>query len=89
MFTAYFQPPRPKTKGSLLFYFLKLYNFGFYEIFVGSAGSELQHPWISKIKCEPSIGEQGWWWCYPSRKKIMTPTPSEMAFAPLPRFRAF
>ena len=56
MFAANFQPSypsRPKTKGSLLFYFLKLYNFGFYEIFVGSTGSELQHPWISKIRCEP------------------------------------
>ena len=55
MFAAYFQPPwpsRPKTKGSLLFYFLKLYNFGFKEFFVGSTGSELQHPWISKIRCE-------------------------------------
>ena len=44
MFVAYFQPSwpsRPKTKGLLLFYFLKLYNFGFYEIFVGSTGSEL------------------------------------------------
>ena len=46
MFVAYFQPSwpsRPKTKGPLLFYFLKLYNFGFYEIFVGSTGSELHH----------------------------------------------
>ena len=46
MFAANFQPSwpsRPKTKGLLLFYFLKLYNFGFYEIFVGSTGSELQH----------------------------------------------
>ena len=37
MFAAYFQPPwpsRPKTKGSFLFYFLKLYNFGFKEIVV-------------------------------------------------------
>ena len=47
MFAAYFQPSwplRPKTKGILLFYFLKLYNFGFFEIFVGSTSSELQHP---------------------------------------------
>ena len=28
----------------LLFYFLKLYNFGFYEIFVGCTSSEQQHP---------------------------------------------
>ena len=56
MFAAYFQPSwpsRPQTKGKLLFYFLKLYNFGFYAIFVGSTSSELQHPWISKISCEP------------------------------------
>ena len=46
-------PSRPKTKGLLLFYFLRLYNFGFYEIFVESTSSELQHPWISKISCEP------------------------------------
>ena len=47
MFAAYLQPSwpsRPQTKGTLLFYFLKLYNFGFYEIFVGSTGSEVQHP---------------------------------------------
>ena len=42
-----------KTKGLLLFYFLKLYNFGLNEIFVGSTSSELQHQWISKIRCEP------------------------------------
>ena len=48
-----FWPSRPKTKGPLLFYFLRLYNFGFYEIFVESTSSELQHPWISKISCEP------------------------------------
>ena len=56
MFAAYFQPSwpsRPKTNVTLLYYFLKLYNFGFYKIFVGSTGSELQHPWISKIRCEP------------------------------------
>ena len=40
-------------KGTLLFYFLKLYNFSLNEIFVGSTGSELQHPWIAKIMCEP------------------------------------
>ena len=56
MFAADFQPSwpsRPQTKGTLLFYFLKLYNFGFYEVFVGSTSSELQHPWISKIRCKP------------------------------------
>ena len=56
MFAANFQPSwpsRPQTKGILLFCFLKLYNFGFYEIFVGSTGSEVQHPWILKIRCEP------------------------------------
>ena len=56
MFAANLQPSwpsRPKTKGPLLFYFLRLYNFGFYEIFVESTSSELQHPWISKISCEP------------------------------------
>ena len=43
MFAAYFQPSwpsRPKAKGTLLCYFLKLYNFGFYDIFVGSTSSE-------------------------------------------------
>ena len=52
MLAAYFQPSwpsRPKTKGTLLSYFLKLYNFGFFVIFVGSTSSEVQHPWISKI----------------------------------------
>ena len=34
-------------------YFLKLYNFGLNDIFVGSTISELQHPWISKITKEP------------------------------------
>ena len=56
MFAATLQPSwpsRPKTNVTLLFYFLKLYNFGFYEIVVGSTGSELQHPWISKIRWEP------------------------------------
>ena len=56
MFAANLQPSwpsRPQTKGTLLFYFLKLYNFGFDEIFEGSTSSELQHPWISKIRCEP------------------------------------
>ena len=53
MFAANLQPSWPRTKGTLLFYFLKLYNFGFYEIFVGSTSSELQHPWISKIRCKP------------------------------------
>ena len=42
-----------KTNVTLLFYFLKLYNFGLNEIFVGSTSSELQHPWISKITTEP------------------------------------
>ena len=40
---------RLKTNVNLSFYFLKLYNFGFYELFVGSTTSEQQHPWISKI----------------------------------------
>ena len=56
MFAATLQPSwpsRPQTKGTLLFYFLKLYNFVFNEIFVGSTSSELQHPWISKITTEP------------------------------------
>ena len=56
MFAATLQPSwpsRPQTKGTLLFYFLKLYNFVFYEIFVGSTSSEVQHPWISKITTEP------------------------------------
>ena len=56
MFAATLQPSwpsRPKTNVILLFYFLKLYNLDFYEIFVGSTSSELQHPWISKIRCEP------------------------------------
>ena len=38
MFTAYFKPSwpsRPKTNVTLLFYFLKLYNFGFLWIFYG------------------------------------------------------
>ena len=51
MFAATLQPSwpsRPQTNGTLLFYFLKLYNFVFYEIFVGSTSSEVQHPWISK-----------------------------------------
>ena len=55
MFVATLQPSwpsRPKTNVTLLFYFLKLYNFGLNEIFVGSTSSELQHPWISKISCE-------------------------------------
>ena len=49
MFAANFQPSepsRPKTKGLLIFYFLKLYNFGFYEIFVGSTGSELPRGYL-------------------------------------------
>ena len=53
MFAATLQPlwpSRPKTIVTLLFYFLKLYNFGLNEIFVGSTSSEVQHPWISKIK---------------------------------------
>ena len=37
-------PSRLKTNVSLLFYFLKLYNFGFNEIFVGSTSSELHYP---------------------------------------------
>ena len=56
MFAATLQPLwplRPKTNVTLLFYFLKLYNFGLNEIFVGSTSSELQHPWISKITTEP------------------------------------
>ena len=47
MFAATLQPSwpsRPQTKGTLLFYFLKLYNFVFYEIFVGSTSSEVQQP---------------------------------------------
>ena len=51
MFAAYLVQPswpsRPKTKGTLL-NFLKLYNFGFYVIFVGSTSSEVQHPWSQK-----------------------------------------
>ena len=56
MFAATFQPSwplRPKSNVILLFYSLKLYNFGLNEIFVGSTSSELQHPWISKIMTEP------------------------------------
>ena len=56
MFAATLQPSwpsRPKTDVTSLFYFLKLYNFGLNEIFVGSTISELQHPWISKITTEP------------------------------------
>ena len=48
MFAATLQhswPSRPKTNVTLvLFYFLKLYNFGLNEIFVGSTSSEPQHP---------------------------------------------
>ena len=47
MFAADFQPSwpsRPQTKGTLLFYFLKLYNFGFDEIFVGLTSSEVIAP---------------------------------------------
>ena len=43
MFAADLQPSwpsRPKTNITLLFYFLKLYNFGLNEIFVGSTSSE-------------------------------------------------
>ena len=43
MFAAGFQPSWPsrlKTNATLLFYFLKLYRFDFYEIFVGSTSSE-------------------------------------------------
>ena len=61
MFAADFQPSwpsRPQTKGTLLFYFLKLYNFGFDEIFVGLTSSEVQHPWISKIRCEPKKSQK-------------------------------
>ena len=61
MFAAYFQPSwpsRPKTNVTLLFYFLKLYNSGLNEIFVGSTSSELQHPWISKITTEPKKKSQ-------------------------------
>ena len=56
MFAATLQPSwpsRPKTNVTLLFYFLKLYNFGVNGIFVGLTSSELQHPWISKIMTEP------------------------------------
>ena len=56
MFAATLQPSwpsRPKTNVTLLFYFLKLYNFGLNGIFVRSTSSELQHPWISKITTEP------------------------------------
>ena len=56
-------PSRPQTNVTLLFYFLKLYNFGLNEIFVGSTSSELQHPWISKITTEPKKKKK-------NRKKI-------------------
>ena len=55
----YFQPLRPsrpsilKTIVTLLCYFLKFYNFVLNDIVVGSTSSELQHPWISKIRGEP------------------------------------
>ena len=42
MFVATLQPSwpsRPKTNVTLLFYFLKLYNFYFYDIFVGLTSS--------------------------------------------------
>ena len=63
MFAATLQPSwpsRPKTNVTLLFYFLKLYNFCFSEIFVGSTGSEIQHPWISKITTEPKKSQRKW-----------------------------
>ena len=47
MFATDLQPSRPsmpKTNVILLFYFLKLYNFHFYKIFVGSTGSEQENP---------------------------------------------
>ena len=43
MFAADLRPfrlSRLKTNVTLLFFFLKLYNFGFNEIFVGSTSSE-------------------------------------------------
>ena len=40
------------------FLYLKLYYFCFTEIFVGSTGSELQHPWISKITMEPKKSQK-------------------------------
>ena len=59
MFAAYFQPSwpsRPKTKGTLLFYFLKLYNYGFLWNFCGinwfwaTAPMDLKkQPWTKKI----------------------------------------
>ena len=61
MFAATLQlswPSRPKTNVTLLFYFLKLYNFGLYEIFVGLTSSELQHPWILKITTEPKKSQK-------------------------------
>ena len=42
-FQAGFWPSRLETYSYKLFYFLKLYNFGFDEFFVGSTISELQH----------------------------------------------
>ena len=39
---AAFMAFKTKTNVILLFYFLKLYNFGLNEIFVGSTSSELQ-----------------------------------------------
>ena len=51
-------PSRPKTNVTLLFYFLKLYNFVLSKIFVGSTSSELQHPWISKITTEPKKSQK-------------------------------
>ena len=79
MFAADFQlswPSRPQTKGKLLFYFLKLYNFGFYEIFLGSTSSELQQYRThgsqksgasqknrEKIIFQVQFWSRWWWWC--------------------------
>ena len=63
MFAATLQPLWPsrlKTNVTLLFYFSELYNFCFTEIFVGLTGSELHHPWISKITTEPKKIAKKW-----------------------------
>ena len=61
MFAATLQPSWPsrqKINVTFLFYFLRLYNFCFTEIFVGSTGSELHRPWISKITTEPKKSQK-------------------------------
>ena len=66
MLAANFQPSWP-SRGSNQRHisegvcFLKLLGGGqffFYEIFVGSTSSEVQHPWISKIRCEPKKSQK-------------------------------